>query len=115
MLELNGAQPNTVYLKWRPCDEPRAHNFEVWSDVESKTPDGRNVKVAERRGYIVIQQIPTWLSKVRGDESSKHTPDGWLPENYLPYFRPKDLSPWPEAKSPLPPPKRRPKRQAVES
>lgn len=72
--------------------------FEVWAAVWKN--DGKEC-VDERVGHVIIQQLPTWLPKVRLDASNREPLSGWFDESYLPYRRPKNARPWASPTSPL--------------
>lgn len=75
--------------------------MEVWQTVEERLKDGRSQLVDVLAGHVIVQELPTWLPRVRLDGRGGLLARGWLSENYLPYQRQGTDRPWPPLASPL--------------
>lgn len=92
---------DAALVRGRRQIRPVAGAFEVWMTTERRHRDRRVSLVDELVGHIVVQELPTWLPRVRLDGRGTSCTDGWFGENYLPYRRPAALPPWPNPPSPL--------------
>ena len=75
--------------------------YEVHQSVEVKLRDGRSQLQDRLAGYVIVQELPIWLPRVRLDGRGDWSMRGWFDDNYLPYRRPAAMAPWPRPKSPL--------------
>lgn len=76
-------------------------SYEVWLTRERKHRDGRASLVDQLAGHVIVQPLPVWLPKVRLDGRGTSSTAGWFAENFLPYRRKPDMTPWPAPRSPL--------------
>lgn len=75
--------------------------YEVHQSVEVKLRDGRSQLQDRLAGYVIVQELPIWLPRVRLDGRGGWSMRGWFDDNYLPYRRPAAMAPWPRPQSPL--------------
>ena len=75
--------------------------YEVHQSVEVKLRDGRSQLQDRLAGYVIVQELPIWLPRVRLDGRGDWSMRGWFDDNYLPYRRPAAMAPWPRPQSPL--------------
>ena len=75
--------------------------YEVHQSVAVKLRDGRSQLQDRLAGYVIVQELPIWLPRVRLDGRGDWSMRGWFDDNYLPYRRPAAMAPWPRPKSPL--------------
>ncbi|WP_374662666.1 DNA-binding protein [Inhella sp.] len=85
----------------RLLKEVEADSFEVWMTVDRRHTDGRSSLVDKLAGHVIVQELPTWLPRLRLDGRKESSTAGWLGENYLPYRRPLGLPAWETPQSPL--------------
>lgn len=75
--------------------------YEVHQSVEVKLRDGRSQLQDRLAGYVIVQELPIWLPRVRLDGRGDWSMRGWFDDNYLPYRRQAAMASWPRPKSPL--------------
>ena len=75
--------------------------YEVHQSVAVKLRDGRSQLQDRLAGYVIVQELPIWLPRVRLDGRGDWSMRGWFDDNYLPYRRPAAMAPWPRPQSPL--------------
>ena len=75
--------------------------YEVHQSVEVKLRDGRSQLQDRLAGYVIVQELPIWLPRVRLDGRGDWSMRGWFDDNYLPYRRPAAMASWPRPQSPL--------------
>ena len=75
--------------------------YEVWVGQLQRAGGRRSEVVDKLVGRVAVQLIPTWLPKVRIDATNRHSLEGWFVDNYLPFVKASDESPWPKPVSPL--------------
>lgn len=78
-----------------------AGDFEVWLTEDRRHQDRRVSLVDRLSGYVIVQELPVWLPKLRLDGRRGWLMAGWTGENYLPYRRPGEAAAWPVLQSPL--------------
>jgi DNA-binding MarR family transcriptional regulator len=102
---LRGLQQQTaavaLVLGRRALREVTPGLFEVAAARRQTLADGRVFDKTVRAGWVVVQQLPTWLPRVRIDARNMHRVDGWIDDDYLPYRRAGAGAPWPRPESPL--------------
>ncbi len=81
--------------------------YEVHQTVEVKLRDGRTRLQDQPAGYVIVQELPIWLPRVRLDGRGDWSMRGWFDDNYLPYRRPAATASWTQPNSPLLQPHRR--------
>jgi hypothetical protein len=75
--------------------------FEVRALMEQRRSSGRSSLNECVVGHVILQLLPIWLPKVRIDAKNRHSTSGWISENYLPYRRHAQATPWFTPTSPL--------------
>lgn len=76
--------------------------WEVWVTRCRSLADGRVQLVDRKEGYVVVQRLPRWFTKIRLSAAATDAVcPGWFHENYLPYRRPAGTGDWDALASPL--------------